>query len=417
MVGGWEKAPPACGASITTNYRFVKCRSVRNRRSSEWIVVPRMNAQVMRKLAAIWLAWIAAGFFYVTQDFVTRLYRSQSIPWLHVCVGWMAAMSICAAFTPAILWLGRRWALERGHRLARALLHVCFGAIFSVVSAAIEAPTLMALGVFPEAARPASLSAAAALLVVYGFHGGITRYWAVLGVQAVFRAHQNAKEREREALELKVRSSKLAEQLTAAQLGALKMQLQPHFLFNTLGAIMVLVQQQKGQQAEAMLVRLSDLLRLALDDVETQEVPLHRELEFLQLYLSIEQVRFQDRLRVQIAATPDVSDALVPHMVLQPIVENAVRHGLGQSEDAVLIDIRASKSDDTLVMTVSDDGPGSTAPQFEGTGIGLANTRNRLKHLYGQGATLLAENRLPRGVRVTLTLPFHVVSPENFECA
>jgi two-component system, LytTR family, sensor kinase len=370
---------------------------------------------VVRRFVAIWLAWTAAGLFYVTQDFIGRLYRGESVPWLSVIVGWMVGMYICAAFTPAILWLGRRWALERGHLLGRVFLHLCFAALFSVVSAAIEAPILKAIGGFPRIEQANSLGAAVLLLTVYGLHGGIIRYWAVLGLQAVFRSHQNAKEREREALELTVRSTRLAQQLTAAQLGALKMQLQPHFLFNTLGAIMVLTQQNRGPQARTMLARLSDLLRLTLEDVDAQEVPLHRELEFLRLYLSIEQVRFEDRLRVQITANPNVSDALVPHMVLQPIVENAVRHGLGQSEDAVLIDIRAHKVDDTLVMTVSDDGHGSPSPRFEGTGIGLANTRNRLRHLYGMDATLVAENRSPRGVQVTMTLPFHLEFSENVD--
>ncbi len=115
-----------------------------------------------------------------------------------------------------------------------------------------------------------------------------------------------------------------------------------------------------------MLARLSDLLRLVVDDVDTQEVPLWRELDVLKLYLSIEQVRFQDRLRVRIAADPDTSDALVPHMVLQPIVENAVRHGLGQSEDEVRIDVNAVKRDGHLVLTVSDDGPGSPELPVQG---------------------------------------------------
>jgi two-component system, LytTR family, sensor kinase len=375
----------------------------------------RHMPDVVRRFVAIWLAWTAAGLFYITQDFISRLYRGEPVPWLSVIVGWMVAMNIWAAFTPAILWLGHRWALERGHLLRRVFLHLCFAVLFSVASAAIEAPILRAIGGFPRIAQTNSLGSTVLLLTVFGLHGGIIRYWAVLGLQAVFRAHQNAKEREREALELTIRSTRLAQQLTAAQLGALKMQLQPHFLFNTLGAIMVLTQQNKAQQARTMLARLSDLLRLTLEDVNAQEVPLRRELEFLRLYLSIEQVRFEDRLRVQITANPNVSDALVPHMVLQPIVENAVRHGLGQSEDAVLIDIRAHKVDDTLIMTVSDDGPGSPSPRFEGTGIGLANTRNRLRHLYGTDATLVAENRLPRGVQVTMTLPFHLESSENVD--
>jgi two-component system, LytTR family, sensor kinase len=363
----------------------------------------------------VWLAWTAAGLFYVTQDTVPRLYRNEPVPWSNVFVGWMAAMYICAAFTPLILWLGRRWPLDYERRWMHALLHLGFAAIFSMLSATIEAPVLMALGVFPGP-RTTSLHAGAAFLIAYGFHGGVIRYWAVIALQAVIQSRQKAQAREREALELRVRSSELAGQLTAAQLSALKMQLQPHFLFNTLGAIMVLVQQEKRREAETMIVRLSDLLRLAVDDVGTQEVPLWRELEFLGLYLSIEQVRFQDRLQIRIAADPDTTEALVPHMVLQPIVENAIRHGLGQSEDAVSIDVTATRRDDTIVLTVSDDGPGGIEPSFHRKGVGLTNTEHRLRGLYGAGATLIAENRRPGGARITIALPFHTERSEDVEC-
>jgi len=377
----------------------------------------RRMPQLIRNLAGIWLAWTLAGVFYVSQDFMARLYRSEPVHLRDLFVGWMAAMYICAAFTPAILSLGRRWPVERGHRLKHVALHLGCGAIFSVVSAMIEAPVLLALNVFPALSSAIPLKAAVSLLLVYSFHGGVIRYWAVVGLQAAFRSHQSAKEREREALELTVRSSQLAEQLAAAQLGALKMQLQPHFLFNTLGAIMVLMQQRKVNEAETMLARLGDLLRLTLEDVNAQEVPLWRELEFLRLYLSIEQVRFQDRLNVEIAADPDVADAHVPHMVLQPIVENAVRHGLGQSEEAVSIEVRVIRMGSSLVMTVSDNGPGSSSPRFEGKGIGLANTRNRLKRLYDGEAMLVAENRPIGGVQVTITIPLRLTPAEAMECA
>ena len=370
----------------------------------------------MRTAATIWLAWTAAGLFYVTQDFVPRLYRNESIPWQGVFVGWMAAMYICAAFTPAILWLGRRWPLDRERRWQRIALHLLLASVFSVASQSLEAPVLMALGVFPPGPQARSLAAAASWIVVYGFHGGVIRYWAVIGVQTIVRSHQQARAREREALQLQIRSSELGAQLTAAHLSALKMQLQPHFLFNTLGAIMVLVQQRRTQEAEEVLGRLSDLLRLSLEDVDTQEVPLWRELQFLHLYLSIERTRFQDRLRVHIRADDDVLDALVPHMVLQPIVENAVRHGLGQSEDAVTVEVRAERESQRLVLTVADDGPGSASPRFDGKGIGLTNTRNRLNRLYGDAATLLAENRQPHGARITVTLPCRTVRPEDPPC-
>jgi two-component system LytT family sensor kinase len=365
--------------------------------------------QRIRWIAGLWLAWTVAGLLYITQETVPRLYRGEPVPWNYVFIGWMAAMYVCAALTPAVLWLGRRWPIER---LSNAGLHFCFSVVFSLASSAIEAPTLLALGVFPAATPPASIIESVRVLLSYGIQGGVIRYFAVVAIQAVYRSQENAERREREAFELKVQSAELARQLTTAQLSALKMQLQPHFLFNTLGAIMVLIQQQRTTQAEAMVARLGDLLRFALDDVETQEVPLWRELEFLRLYLSIEQVRFEDRLRVRIAAEPDVTDALVPHMVLQPIVENAVRHGLGQSEDAVTIDVTAAASNGALTLVVSDDGPGLSSSGTVQAGIGLTNTRNRLTHLYGDEGRLALERETPRGVRVTVRMPYRTASSE-----
>ena len=251
-------------------------------------------------------------------------------------------------------------------------------------------------------------------MLAFGIQGGVIRYWAVIALHAVYRSQKNAKSREREAFELKVQASELAQQLATAQLSSLKMQLQPHFLFNTLGAIMVLIQQQKTVQAEGMVEKLGDLLRLTLDDVEAQEVPLWRELEFLRLYLSIEQVRFEDRLRVRIAPTA-LSEVLVPHMVLQPIVENAVRHGLGQSEEAVTIEVVATSSNGSLNLIVSDDGPG-LSPRPGRSGIGLTNTRDRLARLYGDSAHLVIEQAEGRGVRVTITLPIRTLPPEGLQC-
>src|ERR1700685_2764565 len=185
----------------------------------------------------------------------------------------------------------------------------------------------------------------------------------------------------------------------SAQLSAMKMQLQPHFLFNTLNAIMVLVRQQNSRAAEDMLSHLSDLLRCVLEDVEAQEVPLRRELHYLKLYLSIEQVRFPDRLRVEISADVAVRDAAVPQFALQPIVENAIRHGIGASGSAGRVAISARRVNDTLEMRVEDDGPG-LARQSDSAlksdsnekGIGLSNTRARLEQLYGSAARLTLQN-------------------------
>lgn len=363
---------------------------------------PRIHRRI-RLIVGIWLGWTIAGLFYIIQDTVPRLYRGGAVPWKYVFVGWMTGMYVCAALTPALLWLGNRWPIER--RVTYAALHLCLSIVFSILATTLEVPLLLLLGVFPTLGPPPSLAAGVRIMLSFGIQGGVIRYWAVIALQAVYRSQKNAKVREREAFELKVQASELAQQLATAQLSSLKMQLQPHFLFNTLGAIMVLIQQQKTAQAEAMVEKLGDLLRLTLEDVEAQEVPLWRELEFLRLYLSIEQVRFEDRLRVRIASPTALSEVLVPHMVLQPIVENAVRHGLGQSEEAVTIEMMAASSNGSLKLIVSDDGPGLLSSRSGRSGIGLANTRNRLARLYGDSAHLAIEPAAGRGVRVTITLP------------
>jgi signal transduction histidine kinase len=377
----------------------------------------RSFSPTIRRWLTYFLVWTGAGVFYITQNFLLQLSRSESIPWRNLVIGWMAAMYICAAFTPSILWLGRRWPVDNGDRRRHIALHLGASVAFTLVTTALELPVLVPLGALPAVNGLTSVATDFWMLLRYDLHGSIIRYWAVVGVQALLRSSQEARRREREALELKVHSAQLAEQLTSSQLNALKMQMHPHFLFNTLGAIVVLVRQHKGREAETMLSRLSDLLRHTLDNVEAQEVPLCRELDFLRLYLSIEQVRFEDRLRVRIDAGPEVADALVPHMALQPIVENAIRHGLGQSEEPVLISVSVSKMDGRLTLTVTDDGPGCPTPVFGQKGIGLSNTRNRLQRLYGADATFLAENRIPRGVQVSMTFPYRTALPEDDECA
>ena len=254
------------------------------------------------------------------------------------------------------------------------------------------------------------------VVFMLGFHGNIITYFTLLGIQYGCAITASIRSGSEQALRLELDASELRTQLMRAQLSALKMQLQPHFLFNTLNAIMVLVRQQKGRQAEETLALLSDLLRCVLEDVEAQEVPLRRELEYLRLYLSIEQVRFQDRLRIEISADPAVLDAAVPHMGLQPIVENAIRHGIGQSSAAGRIQISAARMDGKLEMKVQDDGPGlPAAGAAQGRGIGLANTRARLHQLYGDAAQLTVENGEPGGAVATMVVPYHLApgAPET----
>jgi two-component system, LytTR family, sensor kinase len=370
-------------------------------------------ARSLRNLALYFLIWTIVGLFFFSQGILQKLASHDPDPWWHYLASWLTGVYISAALTPVILWLGHRFPIGRKNWLRRILLHLFFSVCFALTQIVVESAILPRLGVFP--AIMSSFAATLAILVILGFHQSIVTYWVVLGIQYGIGYYHRYQEREREALRLELHASELETQLMRAQLSALKMQLQPHFLFNTLNAIMVLVRQQKGQEAEQMLARLSDLLRCVLEDVEAQEVPLRRELEYLQLYLSIEQVRFQDRLRAEISADPAILGAAVPQMGLQPIVENAIRHGLGRSSAAGRIQITAARVNETLVLRVQDDGPGLTpANSSAGPGIGLANTRARLHQLYGDAAHLTVEDGEPDGAVVTMVLPYHD-APESRE--
>jgi two-component system LytT family sensor kinase len=369
----------------------------------------------LRRYPLYFLIWTIIGIFFFSQALSQKFFSRDPTPWWHYLVSWLVGVYLWALLMPGILWLGRRFPIERRNWVRRVAQHLLLGVVVSLFQLILESAILSHLGVFPGLMN--TFVTTFAFLLVIGFHTGIMTYWEVLGVQYGVGYYQNYQERKQEALRLELRASELQSQLVQAQLGVLKMQLQPHFLFNTLNAIMVLVRQQKSKEAEQMLAHLSDLLRCVLEDVEAQEVPLRRELEYLQLYLSIEQVRFQDRLQVEISADPAILDAALPQMVLQPAVENAIRHGVGKSAAAGRIKISAMRSNDTLELRVQDDGPGFSSEGTVGkhsTGIGLTNTQARLKQLYGEEAGLTTWNGKPCGAVVTITIPYHAV-PGTFE--
>jgi len=369
-----------------------------------------MLRRALRAYAVYFSVWTVLGLFFFSQSLTQKLHFHDPTPWWHSLESWLIGVWISALLTPGVLWLGQRFPLERGKWLQAIPLHLLFSLTFAVVHLLIDSFVHARLGILPFILGT-TFKAVFSTLVVIGFHGNVLAYWMILGIQSAIRYYRRYQEREREALRLELHTSELQSQLMQARLSTLKMQLQPHFLFNTLNAIMVLVRQQKGRQAEEMLARLSDLLRCVLEDVEAQEVPLRRELEYLQLYLSIEQVRFQDRLRVEISADPAILDAAVPQMGLQPIVENAVRHGIGKSSAAGKIQITAARVNGMLELKVEDDGPGLPPDGLTTSrGIGLANTRLRLQQLYGEAARLALENGEHGGAAVTMLIPYHVAS-------
>jgi two-component system LytT family sensor kinase len=200
------------------------------------------------------------------------------------------------------------------------------------------------------------------------------------------------------------RATQLDAELSRARLRALQMQVHPHFLFNTLNTIAMLIRTANGQRALTVLAELGDLLRQMLDDDERPEVPLREELRFLESYLSIERARFPDLLQVDIRIDPAAMDAHVPRLILQPLVENAIRHGIAKNKSNRVLSITGSRSGSTLSLSVRDNGPGPVADPSDG--VGLANTRERLRHLYGDKASFSLTAGSP-GAVATITLPWH----------
>jgi LytS/YehU family sensor histidine kinase len=243
------------------------------------------------------------------------------------------------------------------------------------------------------------------------FHIDLLVYGAVLGTSYAVGYYTRFRERE-------VRATQLEARLAQAELQALKMQLHPHFLFNTLNGIVGLVRDRKNSAAVEMIAGLSDLLRYTLDGAGRQEVTLREELEFLELYLGIQQKRFPDRLRVEMNVEPTALEALVPNLILQPLVENAIRHGVSRRAAGGTVGVSASREGGMLRLRVYDDGPGlrhdaradaDGDEAHEGspsTGIGLSNTRARLRQLYGDAQSFEVFDREAGGVEATLRLPF-----------
>ena len=233
-------------------------------------------------------------------------------------------------------------------------------------------------------------------------------YFAIIGGYYALDYHRRFRDRELEAARLETQTAQLQARVTEARLAALRMELNPHFLFNTLNAIAALVRREENKQAVSMLARLGDLLRVTLERGGEQEIPLEKELEYLARYLEIERVRFHDRLCIETEVAEDAAHALVPTFILQPLVENAVRHGISRSTEGGTIRVMARRAeDDRLVLTVSDSGVGFRPRDgVVREGVGMKNTRARLEQLYGARASLGWENVPEGGARVTVVMPF-----------
>jgi two-component system, LytTR family, sensor kinase len=308
-----------------------------------------------------------------------------------------------ALLVPGVLWMARHYRFERNTWPRAAVFH--FLALF-VFTAAHVALATSARGVILDALTERSFDWWSYFRERFflNLDWEMMTYWAIVAVVHAVDYHRQSQERELTAAQLQT-------QLAEAQLEALQRQLHPHFLFNTLNTISALMHRDV-QAADEMLVQLSDLLRLTLDRVGTQQVPLKDEVDFLRKYLEIEQTRFGDRLHVNIDVDPEVLDAPVPNLILQPLVENALRHGIGPRVGGGRVDVDARQVEGSLMMTVRDNGVGLSPDKLNAfhSGVGLSNTRSRLENLYGQRHRFEFETPVSGGLVVTIVIP---LGPES----
>jgi two-component system, LytTR family, sensor kinase len=327
------------------------------------------------------LGWAALTLLFTPEAYLYFYLRRQPIPWRETFQLTLVNSAIALLFLPAIVWLTRRFPVERKSWPKALLVHIPACLLFSMGHSFLYWTACYASNQLGET-------------LFFRFHPNLLTYWAIVGfTQAVDYFHRYTL-RERE--------------LANAQLLLLKSQLHPHFLFNSLNTISAMMREDLGA-ADRMLSRLGDLLRLTIDSIGQHEITLKQELDFVQRYVEIERMRFQERITLQIKVGPDLHDALVPTMILQPLVENAIRHGFGANRNIGTVRIEAERDGDKLALTVIDSGRGFPTDVLAGqlNGLGLVNSERRLEQLYGAWHKLECSNLAEGGAAVRIEIPFH----------
>jgi two-component system, LytTR family, sensor kinase len=346
--------------------------------------------------AAICLGWIVVVLLFAAQWYSYDTSHGISEPFAFY-LAWSGFMWV--VLTPTALWLGWKFPITTTNWRTRIPLHFAASILITGIHISLEAY----LGWLRH---QGSLSPSGALRHYFKFFEQISlfTYWLLLAGVLFYRAREDAREG-------KLRAARLEAQLSEARLEALRRQLHPHFLFNTLQAAVMFVHDD-SDRAEDILLRLSDLLRISLENSGDHEISLARELEILSLYTGIQASRFGDRLRFEVSMNSDVLSCAVPPMILQPLVENAVTHGIGSHKGNDVVTIRGFRQDSSLLLEVQNGNSQLENPavDFAKGGIGLAMTEQRLGELYGKSRAFLRIRQLePRGVCASICLPLHTM--------
>ena len=341
---------------------------------------------------AIFGVWTTLGLLSCAQGALFLAQAGQHLTW-----GAFGARMLdwytCAVFTPFFFWLATHFPVDRRHWRVNLLVQFAGSSIAVLIKYAF-------LYWFWQRTRPARAMTFARVLES-NFIIESMIIWAVIAIIHGILFYRRWQEREQIAVELRTR-------LSEAQLEVLKGQLRPHFLFNTLNSISTLVHSDPAS-ADRMVVQLADLLRASLETTGKHEIPLAEELALLERYVDIMRVRHEDRLTVTIRATPRARTALVPHFILQPLVENAIEHGIGRRAGAGRIVVEAADAGERLHLRIGDDGGGLSPCATGGLppdeGVGLGNTRHRLRQLYGDAHSFTIDCAVDGGTLVTITIP------------
>lgn len=346
---------------------------------------------------------LAIGLFWTLLAFISAASRELD-PRIPDIPGRVAAAvqnatyieyALWGALTAPIWWLASRYSIDARRRFGRVVLFLVLGLVIAILMDGlllqVREALMSPLGRFRR--RPP------ATFLGLGFVDDLMVYFTVLGAGVARDYFLRYQSRLEETVRLQA-------QLAQARLDVLRTQLNPHFLFNTLNAVSALVERD-ARGARRMIARLSDLLRYTLEESTEQEVPLHRELDLLGEYIELMQIRFQGKMSVDIHVDKEARDALVPNLMLQPIVENAMKHGISQVTGSGKITLRANRSGDLLVVTVTDNGPG---PGGGDEGVGLANTNARLREMYGADYKVMLRQAEPAGTEARIVLPYHTAA-------
>jgi two-component sensor histidine kinase len=349
--------------------------------------------------------WTLLGLLNLSQTYYSCKAFNLPFDLFEATAVGLADWYVWAALAPLVVMLGRRFPLDQQRWLLHVPLHLLFSVLAAITTTVLSYPIMASCSSLWR--MPTTVLGKIEFMLMREAHLYLWVYWAIVGVGHAIDFYRKYREKE-------LTSAQLEARLAQAQLQVLKMQLDPHFLFNTLHAVTALVY-KRPSAAETVVARLSEMLRMSLETQGTHEVALRDEVRFLTPYLEIQQIRFDGRLLVETDIEPAAANCLVPNLILQPLVENAIRHGIEPRSGEGRVVIQGHRNGRFVWVRIWDNGlglPGNSTSSIR-EGIGLSNTRSRLGHLYGTNCRFEISNAPEGGVVVSLGIPWHAATDDS----